>query len=127
VGWDGDAGLPRFEHDAVAFVGLGRRGEASVLAHRPQARAMARLVDAARERILPRRLAGGGLRRHVGGPVDAPALAAPRRLELGLALLAHSGMFPCFLGGLLSRLLFRTSSMAHSRARVSRGSMTSST
>lgn len=39
----------------------------------------------------------------------------------------HSGMFPCFLGGFVSRLLRSISSALMRRGRVSRGSITSST
>jgi hypothetical protein len=39
----------------------------------------------------------------------------------------HSGMFPCFFGGLVSRLSARSSRAAISRGRVSDGRMTSST
>ena len=40
---------------------------------------------------------------------------------------AHSGRFPCFFGGLRSRLDASVSSASISRGRVSRGSMMSST
>jgi hypothetical protein len=39
----------------------------------------------------------------------------------------YSGMFPCLRGGLLSRLLRSISKALITRARVSRGSITSST
>ena len=41
--------------------------------------------------------------------------------------LGQSGMFPCFLGGFLSRLVRSVSSASIRRGRVSRGSMMSST
>jgi hypothetical protein len=43
------------------------------------------------------------------------------------APISYSGMFPCFLGGFLSRLVFSAASARTSRARVSLGRMTSST
>lgn len=42
-------------------------------------------------------------------------------------VLTHSGMFACFLGGLVSRLFLSSSRPAMIRGRVSRGSITSST
>src|SRR5207247_7861553 len=79
-----------FEQVAVALVGLRRRAEARVLAHRPQPRAEAARVDAARERELARRLA-----RRVGGDVGRPVHArdglAPGRLGPAVAA-AHRGL-----------------------------------
>ena len=43
------------------------------------------------------------------------------------AVVRHSGMFPCFFGGFVSRLSASISSAAISRGRVSDGRMTSST
>src|SRR5207248_4247151 len=83
--------LALLEQEAVALVRLRRRAEAGVLAHRPQPRAVHRLVHAAREGILAGGLVGH-VGRNVGGAVHASALAAPRRRALGLALLtAHAG------------------------------------
>ena len=53
-----------------------------------------------------------------------------RRRALGpppVSLAAQSGMLPCFRGGLASRLLRSISKALITRARVSRGSITSST
>ena len=47
---DREAGLPLLEEVAEALVGLGRRAEAGVLAHRPEPPAVHRGLDAARER-----------------------------------------------------------------------------
>ena len=46
---DGEAGLALLEQVAEAFVGLGRGGEAGVLAHRPQSAAVHRRLHATRE------------------------------------------------------------------------------
>ena len=54
-------------------------------------------------------------------------LAAVGDEQLGEGRLAHSGMFPCFLGGLRSRLARAIASPAMILRRVCRGSITSST
>src|SRR5262245_2284388 len=59
------------------------------------------------------------------GSVDRRERSPPRRLEL-LGTFHHRGRLPCFLGGLLSRLVLSNSSLSQRRARVSRGSITSS-
>ena len=51
---DRQAGLALVEQVTEAPVGLRGRGEAGVLAHRPEAAAVHRRLDAARERILAR-------------------------------------------------------------------------
>ena len=56
-------------------------------------------------------------------------LAAVRDEELADGaggVLDHSGMFPCFFGGFLSRLVSSSASALISRGRVRRGSITSS-
>ena len=84
-------------------------------------------LDAARERELARRT-GLMVDADVRGPVDTRERRTPgrRKESVALARLAHSGMFPCFFGGLESRLPCRIASAAQSRARVSWGSITSS-
>ncbi len=87
---DRETGLSLVEQEAVTLVGLRGRAEARILAHRPQPRAIATRVDAARERELARRLAravGGD----VGGSVHALDRLAPGRLGLALAA-AHRGL-----------------------------------
>ena len=60
---DRQAGLPLLEQVAEALVGLGRAGEAGVLAHRPEAAAVHRRLDAAREGELARAARGRRPRR----------------------------------------------------------------
>ena len=52
---DAEARLARLEQVAEAGIGLGRGAEARVLAHRPEAAAVHRRLDAAGERERPRR------------------------------------------------------------------------
>ncbi len=110
--------LPLVEEESIALVGLGRRAESRVLPHGPEPRAIHARVDAARVGELAGRAAGGTRQRLVRARDRAP----PRRGELRLtfaARSAHSGMFPCFLGGLLSRLVCRSvEGRAEARARV---------
>ena len=122
-----ETGLSLLEQEAVALVRLDRGPEAGVLPHGPQAFPMHLGVHAPGERKLPGRaeLRGQAVGRGVLGPVDGLQRLPPRRLEL-LRAVRHRGRLPCFLGGLLSRLLRRSSSTSQSRARVSLGSMTSS-
>ena len=60
---DRQAGLALLEQVAEPLVGLGRGREAGVLAHRPEAAAVHRRLDAARERELARAARGRGPRR----------------------------------------------------------------
>ena len=74
-----EAGLPLPEEVAVAPVGLRRRAEARVLAHRPEAPAVHGGLDAARERVLAGKaevaeiVEGGEVGRRVEGLDGRPA------------------------------------------------------
>src|SRR6185369_13548778 len=78
-------GLAVVEQVAEALVGLLGRAEARELAHRPEAAAVHRRVDAARERELAREadpLLEGA---HVLGAVERLDLLAAQRREQGVA------------------------------------------
>ena len=92
------AGLPLVEQVAEALVGLLGRPEARELAHRPEAPAVHRRVDAARERI-----AAGqpdlALVGHVGLGVERLDLDAAQRREGHVALAAEGvGLAPFGFG-----------------------------
>ena len=71
---------PAVEQLPEARVRLGRGAEAGVLAHRPQAAAVHRRLDAARERELPRIAERFGVvAGHVAGPIDRRDGNAGRR------------------------------------------------
>ena len=118
---DREAGLALLEQVVVALVRLRGRAEAGVLPHRPEAPAVHRRMDAARERVLAgarrdpgSRSAGRSDRCSYDGGLERT------RVAVGTGL-AHSGMFPCFFGGFVSRLVRRSSSAAvEARARVAR-------
>ncbi len=82
-----------------------------------------------------RRVAGGDdgdERRELFGrevALDDPEHGLPNRFErlIGWGVVAHRGMFPCFLGGRVWRLVRSIRSDLMTSARVSFGSMTAST
>ena len=129
----GQPGLPLLEEEPVPLVRLRRRPEPGVLAHRPEPAPIHRRMDAPGERELtgtaePLTEVAG---RHVVRRVGRRPRRSPGGQALGAILVRHGvpyrGMFPCFFGGLLSRLVRNSSSAAQRRARVSRGMITSST
>src|SRR2546426_181141 len=99
------------------------RAEAGVLSHGPTPRPVHLAVDPARERKL------AGLAEVVPPPLAPHVVRTVDGLARGLGVSpgGHSGRFPCFRGGLASRFVRISSRAAMRRARVSFGSMTSST
>ena len=81
-----EPGLALLQQVAEALVGVGRGGEAGVLAHRPQAAAVHRGLDTARERELPRAPQVACLveARRVGRRVQVGDRQVARGAELGL-------------------------------------------
>src|SRR5213596_3458365 len=119
--------LALLEQEAVALVRLGGRAETGVLPHGPVPRPVHLAVDPARERKR------AGLAEVVPPPVASHVVRTVHGLERrgprGLGVFSpgrHRGRFPCFRGGLASRLVRTISRAAMRRARVSLGSMTSS-
>ena len=69
---------------------------------------------------------GSTLAREVGTLPRRPATTAPATTALRCAQINYSGMLPCFLAGIVSRLVCSISSAWARRGRVSPGSMMSS-
>ena len=119
----------RARRPARPAAGPAARGPRGCTARAPRARARAlrRRASSARRRR-PRAPRGRGCR---GRPAPAPRCHRSQRHRSLCSSRAprgaHSGMFPCFFGGRLSRLPRRMRSALAISARVCEGSMTAST